>query len=362
MLILCVTPAMAGDDVISSVSAGSGYQNNIFGDASAAGDSYAFLGGEFKYYPVSAMQIAARMHYNAYSTYADLSSLTGDISLTVIPTRESSPLILSLSGSAGSRSFGTAYKIYNRVGATAGINIGYRLTSRGLLYSSLTWTGMDYTKSEYGSNQGMSLSSGLHLSVFGSNALALSFEYSRLSYNRPAVNLTYSDFAAGTARENSDIFELTGIQARFSRPIGARTGLRLSAGYRQLHMDDEYTLLGYSIDYLSPWSDLWEGASLSGSIKHFFPKQVGCEVSFSYQDKTFADVIEADDMTDDAYRTGSRVDRLSSVACTVWRPVQTGRKTLITPELSLGYRNNRSSDDYFDYEDFQASISVKIGL
>jgi len=77
--------------------------------------------------------------------------------------------------------------------------------------------------------------------------------------------------------------------------------MNLSIGHRQLHVDNNLIVLGYTIDYLSPWAELWEGVSFSGSVKHYFPNQLIAELSLAFYDKDFVDVIELSDVTSETY-------------------------------------------------------------
>ena len=130
----------------------------------------------------------------------------------------------------------------------------------------------------------------------------------------------------------------------------------------RLHLDNDYTVLGYTIDYLSPWADLWEGISFSGGLKHFFPRQIMAELSVAYYGKSFVDVVELGEVSSETYWRDARGDQLTTLSLSISRPVSMQNGKILTPSLYLGYRKNQSSSGFFDYDDIMASISLKITL
>lgn len=341
-------------EVTGELSVGGGYQDNLFNDSNAVDDRYASFGAGLKYYPSASAQIAVRGNYNAFSTISDLSNFSGEVSAIVIPTPDSSNLSLALAGRVTARKFGTAYELYDYFGGNAEASLNYRLSQRIHALASVSYLNNSYTNSDYGSNSGVYLSAGLNLTVLGSNSLAVRFDYMTQSFNQQVTslegngnnnNLTYTD--------KSETFDIAGLTLRLSRPLGKRTGLNLSAGYRQLLIENDFSVPGYTIDYLSPWADLWEGASISGNIKHFFPHQIIGEISAAYYDKEFAEVIE---LSGDEYWTDKRSDRMTDLSIKISRPFGLQNGGQLRPSLNINYRLNESTSDYFDYDSFQASL------
>lgn len=125
---------------------------------------------------------------------------------------------------------------------------------------------------------------------------------------------------------------------------------------RRLHIENDFAVLGYTIDYLSPWAGLWEGPSYSSTVKHIFPNQLTAELSFAYYDKSYVDVIEFAESGDGTFW---RDDQLTTMSLSVSRPVLVQDHRLFTPTVHIGYRQDRSSTDFFDCEDVWASIALK---
>lgn len=363
--LLCFSSLLAANlkaELVSEATFGSGYRSNLFNDSSLTGDTYGSARMDLKYYPSASAQLAAGAQYDVYAEHDDLSSINGDVSVTVIPTPATSRFALSLAGSAAARYFGPLYKAYDQVGTSVGANLGYRLARWAYLQSSGSHLSTVYTNSDYGSNRGIALAAGINFTVPGSNSLALTGEYSRRSFDQPPSVQQSAGHNQAIVQDNSETFEVTGVLLRFSRPLGERTGVNLSVGRRQLHVNNDYTVYGYTIDYLSPWADLWDGTSFSVGVKHFFPKQITTELSFAYFDKTFVDVIELAETTDEILWRDGRDDQLTALSLSASRPVTLKDGKLLIPVIRVGYRKNRSSIGYFDYEDLSASFSMKIAL
>jgi hypothetical protein len=364
--VLFVVSGLAASDVnaevVTETTIGSGYQGNLFNDSNSTGDTYASAGIVLKYYPSTSTRFAAGAQYNAFASYRDLSNLIGDLSVTIIPTPEGSPLSLALAGAITVRRFGTLYELYDQAGTTVNADISYRLMRWAYLQSSVSYLNTYYTNSDFGSNRSIDITTGVNLTVLGSNSLALRAEYSRRSFDQPTLTQEGAGYALENGQDNSETFEIAGILLRYSRPLGERTGMNLSVGHRQLQVGNDYAVLGYSVDYLSPWADLWEGQYLSGSVKHFFPNQFTTELSFAYFDKSFVDVIEVVESSGETFWRDDRNDDLTTLSLSISRPVLIQEDRLFTPTIHLGYRQNQSSTEYFDYEDVWASISLRVSL
>lgn len=362
ILIVTVSAGLRAE-VVTEAYIGGGYESNLFNDSNATSDQYATLGANLKYYPSGSLQLTGAARYNAFSTYTDLSNFTGELSATFVPTPVNSPFTMSIQGSFAGRTFGTTYQLYDQTAISAGVNASYRLTPKLHVLSSVSYGADEYTNSEYGSSRSLDASAGLNATLPGSNSLAVGFDYTHRALEQ--ADLLTDNPGHGqqaNSNDNSDYFDLTGVRVRLSRPLGQRTGISLSVGHRQLHVDNNFTALGYTIDYLSPWADLWQGLSISGSVKHFFPHQFVVELSGAYFDKEFVDVLELDDEGTETYWADSRDDRLTVVNLKFSRPISLKDNTSMTPTVQLGYRRNESTVGYFDYEDLTATLSLGFTL
>lgn len=360
LLVLSLSSARA--ELVTETSVGSGYQGNLFNDSNSIGDAYASAGLLLKYYPSSAIQIAAGARYNGFARYDDLSNFTGDLSLTIIPTKATSPFSVSFSGSLSTRSFGLLYELYDQNGAAANMNLGYRLAPWLYWQSSVSYLNTSYQNSDYGSSRAVDVGSGFNVSFLGSNSIALKFDYSKRLLDQPILIEGDTSFIIADNQSESETFEVTGLTLRYSRPLGEKTGMNLSVGHRKLHVNQDYAVLGYTIDYLSPWSELWEGESFSSGLKHIFSNQIIGEFSFAYYDKNYVDVIELVETSDETYWREVRIDQLTTLSAAFSKSFSMPENKQLTPSMSISYRNNSSTSDYFDYNNLQLSFSLKMRM
>lgn len=348
-------------ETVTNLSIGSGYQGNLFNDSNSSGDSYALASLSLKHYPTATTELALTGQYQAYHEYGDLSGFNGTAAATIIPTAPQSNVMLALHGTASILTFGQLYELYNQTGLSAGADISLRPAPWLNLSTSIGYSLSDYTNVDYNSNRGIDLGAGCNISLPGSNALGLRVDYSRYSYDQ-APDATTMTGRSGHTDGSSELFTITGITARFSRPLGVRTGMNIAIGHRQLQVASDYVAPGYTIDYLSPWSNLWEGPSISAGIKHFFLHQVTAEMSFAWLDKSYVDVVEYDAEDESTSDAISRDDRLTTVSLALARPFLLNNGNLLTPSLQLGYRDNESSLDQYRYADLWGSLALRISF
>lgn len=348
-------------EVVSEATLGSGYQSNLFGDSSTAGDVAATAGIGFRYFPSASTQLTAGARYHAFAAYRDLSNLTGEASFTVIPTSAMSRVSLSLAGNIAVRKFGDLYELYDQTAASAGADFTWHAAPWLHFPTAVSWLSNRYTNSDFGSSRSIDVATGVTASFAQVNTLALRLNYSRRTYDQIAVTEQGNGMRPGSNMV-SENFDITAIDIRYSRPLGERTGLSLSGGYRSLQLDADYTFYGYTIDYLSPWTDLWEGERFAVGLKHFFPNQITMEFSANYADKSFADVIDQESTESEVLVSKEREDQQTAVSLNFSRPVLLKGGQQLIPSVSVGYRNNQSSMTLYDYEDISAAFSIRFSL
>lgn len=360
--LLAITACAAGAEVVTEATLGSRYQGNIFSDSTMTDDVQTTVGAGLRYYPASFAELTSSIEYSTFGSHRDLSNLTGGFSVTVIPSSGASRFTPALSASATTRRYGPTYEPYDQRGASTQIGFTYRLAPWIHLGSQASYSLTDYYNSESGSNRGVGLSGDLHLSIAGSNALSIGYDYSRRAYDQAFVSSGAGVSSHDESEANTETLGVSGVHLRYSRPLGMRTGVNLSVGRRFMHLDGQYVAPGYTVDFLSPWADLWSGRSFSCGLKHFFPGQLTAEVSAVYLDKAFIDAYELASSDDGAYERYSRDDQMTTVSLSLSRVVSLGPGTRLIPSLKAGYRDNRSSLALFDYHDYWASLSLSAGL
>lgn len=346
-------------EMVTEAVIGSAYQDNIFSDSNSTGDMYTSFGLGMKYYPSASTQITAAGSYNAFAKYSDLSNLSGDLSVMIIPTAERSRLALALAGGLSLRDFGEQYERYNQAEATVGADLTYRLTPSVRLLTAVSWLTNSYENSDYGSHEIVDVAAGINLTVAGRNSLALRVDYSNRTYDQMSLESAGGNGMRTQDSHYTERFDILGAGARFSRPLTERTGVNFSAGHQWLQVDNGYAVPGYTIDYLSPWRDLWEGYSFSAGLKHFFPNQITGEITAAYSDREFVDVIELQDADSETFRREARYDQLTSFSMSAAKSFALKSGPVVSPTVFMTYRKNKSSAGFYDYEDLSVSLTLK---
>lgn len=349
-------------ELLTEATVSGGYFGNLFSDSNSISDSYASTGLNLQYYPSGSVQLYTGAFYNTFAENSDLSNLVADVSVSVIPTPAESPFIMGFDASLSTRKFGTLYDLYDQTDVSVSTDIGYAVSPGIHVHTSASYVNASYTNSDFGSNNGIDLAAGVSVSFLEINTFAVKVEYTNRSFDQPTLVDNSLGLALDSAQCDTRTFEISSIQLRYSRPLGSRTGINLSTGYRLLHVDRDFAALGYTIDHLSPWSELWEGASVSSEIKHYFPRQIIAELSVAYFEKSYVDVIEFDGNSDDPFWKDSRDDKLVRSILTISRPVSLKGDKLLTPSLELGYRHNQSSTKFFEYDDPWATLSLTLSM
>jgi hypothetical protein len=123
---------------------------------------------------------------------------------------------------------------------------------------------------------------------------------------------------------------------------------------------------GASIGLLSPWTSVWEGHSISLSLKSFLIPTVMLTTGIGYWDETFISTL--DDVL--PYPDGGfliyiipvgRKDEQRKFYLQLQRPVSTPLGVL-QPNLRVDYVDNDSTNDLFDYFGFSISVGMSYQL
>jgi hypothetical protein len=129
-----------------------------------------------------------------------------------------------------------------------------------------------------------------------------------------------------------------------------------------LQHEGALTVAGYSIDYLSPWGELWDGSSLSVRLKHYFPGQFIVVLNGNIFDKSYLDVVEYSSSSEDEYWFNSRYDKHYSLQTSLSKAITIGSGRSLIPSLNVGYLYNSSTNDFYDFNAVSVSLTVNIPL
>ncbi|UCE25339.1 MAG: hypothetical protein JSU74_04655 [Candidatus Zixiibacteriota bacterium] len=368
-LLLTVIPTYA--EVVPEVTFTGGYTDNLFNDSSSLDDTYTAVSPYLKIYPSATTEISLSGTYTSYFDHGDLSNLSGRAGLTIIPDLKNSDLHLMFSGGIGGRSYGDLYEVYNNWGGSLKALFSYAIKNGVMLRGGGSASFSEYTNSISGDNDGVGFLIGLNATPFGSNSVNIEAGY---SFHRYVTEFEIVETGRGQNSMSSlegikNNFQMADFSIRYSRPLGDRTGLSATLSRRLFVEQADSVVYGFTVDYLSPWTSMWEGTSLSARVKHFPGLDFIVESGFAYTDKEYIqslDVVILPDPEDpeaviEDYVLNQRNDERMAVFVKLQRPFSTGSRLMVRPSLQIRWIDNQSTDLRYDYSypDVQLGVIVR---
>ncbi len=368
-LLLTVIPTYA--EVVPEVTFTGGYTDNLFNDSSSLDDTYTAVSPYLKIYPSATTEITLSGSYAAYSDHGDLSNLSGRAGLTVIPHLKNSDLHLMFSAGIGGRGYGDLYKVYNNWGGNIKALFSYVATDGVIFRGGGSANFSEYNNSISGDNDGIDFLIGLNATPFGSNSINIEAGY---GFHRYVTEFEVVETGRGQNSMSSlegikNNFQMANLSVRYSRPLGDRTGLSATLSRRLFVEQADSVVYGFSVDYLSPWTSMWEGASFGARIKHFPGLDFIVETGFAYTDKEYIQSLDIiivpdpdnpDGVVED-YVLNQRNDERTSLYVQVQRPFSTSSRLMIRPSIQIRWIDNQSTDLRYDYSypDVQLGVIVR---
>jgi len=361
--ILLFTPVTTSAEETTQLNLSSGYDENIFADSSATSDTYASFSPTVRFYPAASLEVTLEGSYKAYQDNSDLGSLYGGAGVSFIPTRSRSRFSVLISGNLFTRRYGDIFDIYNYQGFGLAASTSLKLRTNIRLRAGASLNTADYVNSESGDHNGLDLYGGINFTPFGSNALDLTGGYLRYAYTTdselqptgpPRGN-------SGDDADNENRYDVLYFSGRLSRPLGARTGLKLTWSEQHFVKEDDPVTYGFSVDILSPWTSVWEGRTVLVSLKNFSIPNVILQTGFSHNEREYI-------ATYDYLTTSSgiilvefrREDTRYKTWLSIQRPINLSPGRLLKPTVSVEYRDNQSNEPLYDYTGLAINASVDL--
>lgn len=342
VLIVLLSPFVFSDTMVSLV-AEEGYSSNIFNDSFSVSDSYTTFRSDLLMYPTEMMEINLYGDYNMYSQTRGLSNLIGGVSITLIPTNETMKSQIFLNGSASFVNYGTEFNYYNNTVVSGSGSWNYQLFQNLISKVGVGASSVRYTNTSSVTDQIFYAFGGFNTTVFSQNSIDIETAYYNKKFN------TDDSF-------NSDN-SYVDLSFRYSRPIGSSLGMQAFYLKRLLETEDGTYMDGFTIDYLSPWSTLWDGEDVGLSLKKILPKQFVMSLGASYSEKSYIDQREIDEFEVTSYNSRDDISKLFSIQL---EKKYFKESSLIIPRFTISYLENSSSMDLYNFDkiSFNGAISL----
>ena len=295
MIISCVSPALA--DIGMELQLAQNFTDNLLLDSAELKDSYSTSTAIIHYYPFSQFEVNLTGEYTYYSDLVDLGNVMLGAGVTFIPTSPKSKYTVYLSANYASRNYRELFDVYNTADIDIIGSLSYQLSSRAQLRGGVSLNKTEFVNSEQGDKESLNVFTGLNITPFGSNSIDLETGWSFADY-------TFIDYESIWGYPQR-LIELDGnltsfyFSPRFSRPLGRRAGISMTYTYSNFLGDEDPVVYSFSSGLLSPWASVFEGNSITVSLKCFPLRKLIFEAGYGFWDKKYLRTLYLVDVIQD---------------------------------------------------------------
>jgi hypothetical protein len=341
-----------------------GYTNNLFFDASDVLDRHTTGTAAVKYYPLSRLELNLSGHNSVYGEIPELSSRMGKIGFVAFPLSQDSKFAVSLSGSYDGTRYHDDLASFDNNNFNGRLAVGYRFRPAlaGRIGGTIQTT--SYLVSESGDKRSAEVFAGLNATILGNNCLDVEFGYGVADYKKIDQSLEFLPIGPYGEEPEKALRDATlrsiYLSPRFSRPLGSKTGVNLTLLYRNFQNADGAMVLGSSTGLLSPWSSVWEGNSVTLTVKTYLIKALTVSAGAGYWSKTYLKTLEQEDYPWRSEWGTGREDIQKRVYLQVLRPIVVWREALLQPKIQVDYTHNNSTNELFNFSGFSIDGGVSL--
>jgi len=381
LIVLFMSPVMSQTKI--EFQAAQGYTDNLFLDNANTQDSYVTSKASITTYPFSFLEFILNNEYTYYSDSYNLSNFKGEAGFTLLPLRDESKFSLYINGNYSTQVYRIAYQHFSNDNYDFNISLGYSLTETLQLRAGWAYNDNEYTNElppvyEYffgdsvQTGYGMAADNDNNEIFIGGNAtlpgsVAIDCEAGFATKNMNYVKRPDDRDDLRPVRDSLIEGDLDSyyFSPRISRPIGNKTGVSLTYTYRRFEDVDSVVVPGISTEFLSPWSSVYEGETITLTVKTFLIPGIIAVGGAGYWDKEF--LVTEEKLDDDNPATPpsiikARRDYMSRLFLSIQKPFRFHSGAVVEPALQLDYSDNNSSNSLYDYNNFSILMAVKVRL
>ena len=322
-----------------------GSTNNLLNDSGSVFDVYTTSALRLSGYPWSSLEISVGGEHSYYRENIGLSSLSGRLSATAIPLPRSSRFSLYMSGLLSGIRYHSDFSGFDNNSGEVQVSAGYNVIPALSFRTGVVYASTSYISLATDDKRDFQVFCGANIIPFGSNSIDIEagFDYAGYFYiqDDPDIPdiLPPDSFPVAESK-----LRVLYISPRYSRPIGARTGLSVSFTRYKFQNYDKQMIYGFSTQYLSPWASVWEGQSVSLNVKTFLIPKMIVTAGAGYWDKTYMRTAEKSYIFFLWAKMGrARQDWETRYYLSLQRPFTTHGGLFFEPRLSVDYTDNKSN-------------------
>jgi len=346
-----------------------GYTDNLLADSSAVEDSYGLGKVSAKFYPLPIAEILLNGEYTNYGNYVDLTNYSGGVGITVIPLKENSRFSIYINGNFNSRGYRENFESFNTRIYDGIASLGYSVSPIMQLRAGFSLKSTSYLHVLAVDNTKYEIFGGVNTSFLGKNSFDLQMGYAFVDLTYWEKQVWHPPDISGAQYvlpERTDEYpptdghlKLLQIWPRYSRPIGDKFAIVINYSYRKFDDLGEIAVAGVTTQSLSPWASIYEGESISFTLKSFFLPNFILESGVGYWKKNFLNSNENRNVPLLAkYIILARHDEQNKAYLTIKRPFQLKSGLFIEPTVTINHTYNNSTNAQYDYTNLSISGGI----
>jgi len=385
-----VLGASAYSDIVPEFQMAGGYTNNLKYDSSDIEDSFEKAKLTLNLYPFSSFKIDASDEFMVYNETSDLTNNKVSVNATFVPPCEDEHFTFYVNGGFSNQIYDEGYESFNNNNFNINAALGYRINDWLLLRSGCSFNSTDYTNEEIqdtatvnqtfdisGDNETLELYFGGNISLPFSNVIDFEGGYSKmnLTYANPPQDtiLRYWDDFTWIKRDylnpNKDTLVDGNLKSyyfspRISRPIGSKFGINVVYIYRTFDAADNVIIAGLSNQFLSPWTSVYEGESVTATLKSYIVPNFIITCGAGYWKKDFLKGEEerepVEGIPPPPRVIKDRHDEQNKFFLSIQKPFPFRSGLFVEPSMEMNISHNNSSNDLYDYNNFGISLGLTI--
>lgn len=345
-----------------------GYQSNLINDNNSIDDVNTTASGRVYLYPSSFAEISGAAEYTYYSETYMISNFMSGGEITLIPTQKDFPLMPYIKGSFYGSRYREDFSGFDNNAGTITAGVIYRAMPQLHFRLGGKYNRTSYVDNDIYDQESIEFFAGANKTFLKNNTFDIEAGIGRADYSSIRDDLDpFADILDGvpdtflTDRTLKSFY----ISPRLSRPLGDKTGINLTYTYRSFTNDSAGIIFGSSSENLSPWSTLWEGQSMTATLKTLFFTDAIVTTGVGYFEKRFLRTLEESQYFIYMQLGPPRHDYQTRFYLKIQRPIVTKSGWFIEPSLSVEIVTNESTteiirrdldnmpiDHRYDYDDF----------
>lgn len=337
-----------------------GYTDNLLSDSSALVDRYSVSSATVRFYPTSKIEFNATGEATFYDRESGLTNRMAKAGAVMMPLSPESRFSIYLDGNFNLRRYRIDYRQFNNNNLDARVAFGYKLGSATSCRIGATIQSAEYLGSQDGDKATREMYAGLNATLPGKSSLDLEIGYSTMNYRYVDPHLDFIDHEHPEAALVSGTLKSLYVSPRWSCQLGRRTGVTVTYSFRSFIEDDDRIVYGSSVGLLSPWTGVWEGNSVTASVKSYVIPRSILSAGCGYWSRRHLRTIESDQFP--LVMGRSRSDDQVRIYAQIVRPILFTGGRLLQPRIQIDFVRNNSTNELFDYSGFSISTGLSLRL